>query len=146
VLGDGPDRRVTAVSVDVNGLKEVNDTEGHAAGDQLLTAIAGLLGRYFSPLVGSLVSRIGGDEFTVLVPSHEVEVVIAAADAFCLAAADLPTGSGVSCGVATITSAEPWMTATMLFQVADQAQYESKRRRSRTSVRASRATAAGRIG
>jgi diguanylate cyclase (GGDEF)-like protein len=146
VLGDGPDRRVTAVAVDVNGLKEVNDTEGHAAGDQLLTAIAGLLGRYFSPLVGSLVSRIGGDEFTVLVPSHEVEVVIAAADAFCLAAADLPTGSGVSCGVATITSAEPWMTATMLFQVADQAQYESKRRRSRTSVRASRATAAGRIG
>lgn len=138
-LAEGPGRRVTAVAVDVNGLKVVNDTAGHAAGDQLLTAIAGLLVRYFSPLVGSLVARVGGDEFTVLVPSHSVAAVITAADAFCAAAADLSAGAGVSCGVATTTGAEPWVTATLLFRAADQAQYEGKRRGSRTAVLAATA-------
>ena len=142
-LSDGPARRVTAVAVDVNGLKLVNDSAGHAAGDQLLTAIAGLLGRHFSPLVGSLVARIGGDEFTVLVPNHSVEAVVAAADGFCFAAANLSAGAGVSCGVATATGDEPWVTATMLFRLADQAQYEGKRRRSRTAVLANRAAATG---
>jgi diguanylate cyclase (GGDEF)-like protein len=142
-LSEGPGRRVTAVAVDVNGLKVVNDTAGHAAGDQLLTAVAGLLVRHFSPLVGSLVARVGGDEFTVLVPSHSVTAVLAAADAFCAAAADLSAGAGVSCGVATTTGEEPWVTATLLFRYADQAQYEGKRRRSRTAVLATTAAATG---
>jgi diguanylate cyclase (GGDEF)-like protein len=138
-LAEGPGRRVTAVAVDVNGLKLVNDTNGHAAGDQLLTAVANLLVRHFSPLVGSLVARVGGDEFTVLVPSHSVAAVVAAADAFCASAANLAAGAGVSCGVATTTSEEPWVTATLLFSTADQAQYEGKRRRSRTAVLATAA-------
>ncbi len=133
-LTEAPGRRVTAVAVDVNGLKAVNDTAGHAAGDQLLTAIAGLLVRHFSPLGGSLVARVGGDEFTVLVPSHSVTAVLAAADSFCDAAAGLSAGAGVSCGVATTTSEEPWATAARLFRAADEAQYEGKRRRSRTAV------------
>jgi GGDEF domain-containing protein len=53
----GTQRRVTAVVIDVNGLKEVNDNQGHDAGDQLLTAVARLLVRYFAPLVGSLLFR-----------------------------------------------------------------------------------------
>jgi len=136
-LSEGPGRRVTAVAVDVNGLKAVNDSAGHDAGDQLLIAVAGLLVRHFSPLGGSLVARVGGDEFIVLVPGRPVGPVIAAADAFCAAAADLPAGAGVSCGVATATGEEPWITATRLFRAADQAQYEGKRRQSRTAVLAS---------
>jgi diguanylate cyclase (GGDEF)-like protein len=139
-LTEAPGRRVTAVAVDVNGLKAVNDTAGHAAGDQLLTAIAGLLVRHFSPLSGSLVARVGGDEFTVLVPSHSVAAVLTAADAFCDAAAALTAGAGVSCGVATTTSEEPLANATRLFRAADQAQYEGKRRRSRTAVLAATIT------
>jgi diguanylate cyclase (GGDEF)-like protein len=133
-LADAPGRRVTAVAVDVNGLKVVNDTAGHAAGDQLLTAIAGLLVRHFSPLGGSLVARVGGDEFIVLVPTHSVAAVITAADAFCEAAANLPAGAGVSCGVASTSGDEPKVTARHLFRSADQAQYEGKRRQSRTAV------------
>jgi len=139
-ITEGPGRRVTAVAVDVNGLKMVNDTAGHAAGDQLLTAVAGLLVRHFSPLVGSLVARIGGDEFTVLVPNHAITAVMTAADAFCFAAAGLPSGAGVSCGVASTTSEEPPVTATLLLRSADQAQYEAKRRRNRTAVLAGRAS------
>jgi len=136
-LLETPGRRVTAVAVDVNGLKTVNDTAGHAAGDQLLTAVAGLLVRHFSPLTGSLVARVGGDEFTVLVPTHSVDAVLSAADAFCDAAADLSAGAGVSCGVATTTSEDPWASAKLLFRAADEAQYEGKRRRSPTAVLAS---------
>lgn len=51
------------VFADVNGLKDVNDREGHAAGDQLLTGIAQCLLKVFD---GFPVFRIGGDEFVVL--------------------------------------------------------------------------------
>ena len=133
-LADGVGRQVTAVAVDVNGLKEVNDSLGHHAGDELLKAVAGLLERHFSPMVGSLVARTGGDEFIVLVPSQSIPAVVAVADAFCAAAADLSAGAGVSCGVAGAISEGPPVTASELFRAADQAQYEGKRRRSRTAV------------
>jgi diguanylate cyclase (GGDEF)-like protein len=127
-------RRVSAVAVDVNGLKRVNDTYGHAAGDQLLTSVARLLVQHFSPLVGSLIARIGGDEFVVLVPNHSVQAVLTCADALCAAASKLPAGAGVSCGVASTTRAWPHLAATDLFRAADQAQYEAKHRASRTAV------------
>ncbi len=133
-LADGVGRQVTVVAVDVNGLKEVNDSLGHHAGDELLQAVAGLLERHFSPLVGTLVARTGGDEFIVLVPSQSLPVVVTVADAFCAAAADLSAGAGVSCGVAGATSEDPSVTASELFRAADQAQYEGKRLRSRTAV------------
>ncbi|GLY15538.1 sensor domain-containing diguanylate cyclase [Kineosporia sp. NBRC 101677] len=127
-------RRVTAVAVDVNGLKRVNDTTGHAAGDQLLTSVARLLVQHFSPLIGSLIARVGGDEFVVLVPNHSVQAVLTCANALCAAASGLPAGAGVSCGVASTTRAWPHLSANDLFRAADQAQYEAKRRSSRTAV------------
>jgi diguanylate cyclase (GGDEF)-like protein len=127
-------RRVSAVAVDVNGLKRVNDTTGHAAGDQLLTSVARLLVQNFSPLIGSLIARVGGDEFVVLVPNHSVEAVLNCANALCAAASGLPAGAGVSCGVASTTRAWPHLGATELFRAADQAQYEAKRLGSRTAV------------
>ncbi|GAA3592714.1 sensor domain-containing diguanylate cyclase [Kineosporia mesophila] len=131
---DTPARRVSAVAVDVNGLKRVNDTAGHAAGDQLLTSVARLMVQHFSPLIGSMTARVGGDEFVVLVPNHSVEAVLSCADALCASAANLLAGAGVSCGVASTTQAWPHLTATDLFRAADQAQYEAKRRASRTAV------------
>lgn len=131
---DAGARRVSAVAVDVNGLKRVNDTAGHAAGDQLLTSVARLLVQHFSPLIGSMIARVGGDEFVVLVPNHSVEAVLSCADALCLAASELPAGAGVSCGVASTTRAWPHLASTDLFRAADQAQYEAKRRGSRTPV------------
>ncbi|GAB6898498.1 GGDEF domain-containing protein [Kineosporia succinea] len=131
---DAPMRRVSAVAVDVNGLKRVNDTAGHSAGDQLLTSVARLLVQHFSPLIGSLIARVGGDEFVVLVPNHAVEAVLSCADALCGAASGLPEGAGVSCGVASTTRSWPLVSANDLFRAADQAQYEAKRRVSKTAV------------
>ena len=57
-----------AVFVDANGLKEINDTVGHEAGDKLLIHIAEKIIQFFP---AKYVYRIGGDEFVVL--SNHVE-------------------------------------------------------------------------
>lgn len=51
------------VMIDVDGLKQVNDREGHAAGDRLLRRLGSLLQRQTRR--GDLVGRLGGDEFGI---------------------------------------------------------------------------------
>ncbi|HSS68800.1 MAG TPA: sensor domain-containing diguanylate cyclase [Nocardioidaceae bacterium] len=120
-------RTVSVVAVDINLLKEVNDQFGHAEGDRLLTSVAQIMQRHFGPLHGSLVARIGGDEFTVLVPGHHIDRVRGAAAAVCDDTAALPIGTGVSCGIATTTIGVDDFSSDEIFRRADQAQYRAKR-------------------
>jgi len=52
------------IVIDLDGLKETNDTYGHAAGDKMICKAAHVLKKVFR--AGDLVSRTGGDEFTIL--------------------------------------------------------------------------------
>ncbi|HLO25069.1 MAG TPA: GGDEF domain-containing protein [Geobacteraceae bacterium] len=55
---------VSIIMADVDGLKQVNDTFGHHAGDRLMRAAAGVLRKAFRG--EDVVARIGGDEFSIL--------------------------------------------------------------------------------
>lgn len=58
------------VICDLNGLKQVNDTQGHQAGDEYIRAACKMLCNYYKH---SPVFRIGGDEFAVLLQGRDYE-------------------------------------------------------------------------
>lgn len=126
--------RISFVMIDVNGLKTVNDTFGHEAGDRVLMSVAALLSSHFGDLHGSLVARLGGDEFAVLVPDQPLERVVTAAWAMSAAAEHLPHGAGVACGITSRRLSSSGISATELYRSADEAQYSAKRSGQRSFV------------
>lgn len=128
-------RDVGVVAVDINGLKQTNDRHGHMAGDRLLTEVADRLQRCFARLPGSLVARVGGDEFTVLVTDVPLPTVVAVADELTATSWELDPATALSCGVAGTTLNEHHtVNPSELFAAADRALYVAKRGRRRKTV------------
>ncbi|MFF8098602.1 diguanylate cyclase domain-containing protein [Streptomyces sp. NPDC016640] len=132
---------VSLVVCDVNGLKRVNDTLGHAVGDRLLERFGSVLSLCGARLPGALAARLGGDEFCLLAVGPPADEVVKAADEVCRRAMELGIGDGVACGVAsTGDPVGPVRSARRLFRLADAAQYRAK------AERAARPVVAGREG
>ncbi|MFJ9249338.1 diguanylate cyclase domain-containing protein [Streptomyces sp. NPDC101776] len=132
---------VSLVVCDLNGLKRVNDTRGHAVGDRLLERFGSVLSLCGAMLPGALAARLGGDEFCLLAVGPPADEVVDAATELCRRAAELELGEGVACGVAsTEDPIGAVRSGRRLFRLADAAQYRAK------ALRADRPVVAGRDG
>ncbi|MBB5117325.1 diguanylate cyclase (GGDEF)-like protein [Streptomyces eurocidicus] len=130
---------VSLVVCDLNGLKKVNDTLGHAVGDRLLERFGSVLSLCGAMLPGTLAARLGGDEFCLLTVGPAADEVVRIADELCRRAAGLELGEGVACGVASTGDPIGAVgTARRLFRLADAAQYRAKAARSAKPVVAGR--------
>ncbi|MET9745295.1 diguanylate cyclase domain-containing protein [Streptomyces sp. ESR1.13] len=130
---------VSLVVCDLNGLKRVNDTHGHAVGDRLLERFGSVLSLCGAMLPGALAARLGGDEFCLLAVGPPVDAVVKAAEELCHRAAELELGDGVACGVASTEGpVGPVRSARRLFRLADAAQYRAKADRAAGPVVAGR--------
>jgi len=67
---DADPREVALLLLDLDHFSDVNDTLGHAAGDQLLRSVAATLAARTEP--DETLARLGGDEFAVLIPAPPV--------------------------------------------------------------------------
>ena len=119
-------RPLTLLMVDIDSLKPINDSFGHAAGDRVLAGVAAQL--IVSLRSNDIVARFGGDEIAVAMPDTDVEIAAHVARRLCAEIAELPIVSvnvTVSIGVAGLTDADA--DAAALLARADSALYAGKR-------------------
>jgi diguanylate cyclase (GGDEF)-like protein len=118
------------LAIDLDGLKHVNDTLGHTAGDEMLVHVSGILAATFRQ--GDMFARIGGDEFIGLLFDATESDGAEVANRMLAALAAAPSGAspsgvnpaGVSIGIA---SGGPEDKGQITYAAADAAMYRAKR-------------------
>ncbi len=125
----GADGRVAAMFLDLDDFKTVNDSLGHAAGDELLVAVAGRI--HGCLRVTDLAARLGGDEFGILLEGvPDITVVTRVAERI-LASLEAPVtvvGTPITVGASIgIAFAAPGRADVIeLLRDADIAMYQAK--------------------
>ena len=125
------DRRAAAAGslmvIDLDGFKQINDTLGHQAGDELIAHLAHqLTGRLHAR---DVVARLGGDEFAVLLPESDLtEAVRVGEQLLDVVRTESPAGGrpvSASIGVASLIDQDE-VSAREILRNADRAMYEAK--------------------
>ena len=114
--------------IDLNGFKQVNDTAGHAAGDQFLIRLARILSE--NVRMTDTVARIGGDEFVVLLDEiHQVEAAGMVAEKLSRVIYDDtdPQGHTVTGAIGISLFPNNGQDSETLLKAADQAMFQSKK-------------------
>ena len=134
------EERLAVLLIDLDGFKEINDTLGHGAGDQLLQQLGPRLGEGLGP--HDVLGRLGGDEFAVVLPRADAFKAMAAArrirrrldEPFLIEGLSLVVDASV--GIAVLPDHAD--TAEELIQRADVAMYRAKETRAGAEVYAQR--------
>ena len=124
-------KSLSVLVCDLDRFKSVNDTYGHAAGDEVLKQFAQRATQSMRNI--DMVARFGGEEFVILLPDTEGDNALKAAERLCnkigstpMDVADAPGGKltvTVSIGLASTTMAMP---GEELIKLADAALYRAK--------------------
>ncbi len=120
---------LTAIMLDLDGFKQVNDDMGHVVGDEVLINVAKRLQRSAK---GEFVARLGGDEFMVVVVGDDCDNRAGIIAKACVASISGPTT--LSIGTAHISSSAgiasakggAWHSPTEMLRRVDLAMYEAK--------------------
>ncbi|MCL2437138.1 MAG: GGDEF domain-containing protein [Clostridiales bacterium] len=129
------EKRFVLIFTDLDGLKYVNDVFGHQEGDLYILSAAKHL-TSFSP--DALVSRIGGDEFLLLVPNIGYDEAHAKMKELCVQLENDESLDGkdyryrMSFGIAAVEPGNT-LSASDLLSLADERMYENKRERKRAA-------------
>jgi diguanylate cyclase (GGDEF)-like protein len=119
-------RPFTLLVLDLDKFKLVNDTKGHAAGDELLKSLARVLTGSFRDT--DFVARLGGDEFGVILPETDEENAFLSVVKLEENIRGMALGSGypVSASIGMMTNSFPPMSREKLFEEADRRMYLDK--------------------
>lgn len=125
-----PDQGFAKLACDLDRFKAVNDTFGHEAGDKVICAVADRL----KSLIGSdgIASRIGGDEFIILITSYTTKDWLQQlADRICNSVSrpvEIQPGQSVQIGMSIGIACAPecGITDTSIIRSADAALYRAK--------------------
>lgn len=122
-------RPFSLIFFDIDHFKQINDTQGHLAGDAVLRQLGGLIGNHVRR--DDIVARIGGEEFAVITPEIGLEGAVELANklnrlvddasfVFEGTRMDISISAGVSEWVETFASVEA------MVQASDEKLYEAK--------------------
>ncbi|PKI14878.1 bifunctional diguanylate cyclase/phosphodiesterase [Colwellia sp. 12G3] len=129
ILADNAAHQLAVMFIDLDHFKLINDTSGHSAGDELLQKVALRLKKIIG--INNVISRFGGDEFTVLLPyiKSTEEVAAVAADIldslllpFSILSNEITIGASIGIGIFP----DDGKDASTLLSCADNAMYSAK--------------------
>ncbi len=115
---------LSVAMMDIDEFKVVNDTYGHARGDQVLAELGKLMS--YAVRGEDRGYRVGGDEFALIMPNTDIMPAVRALDRLRQTVGEAVEGVSISLGVSSNTAHE--RSAASLLEHADQALYEAKHR------------------
>ncbi|QDU66028.1 bifunctional diguanylate cyclase/phosphodiesterase [Engelhardtia mirabilis] len=124
-------RPLSMLVVDLDHFRKVNETHGHAAGDELLAAVAGACRRVLR--AADVFARIGGEEFAVLLPEAGEERALEVAERLRAAIGEVTVdgadaGASVTASIGAVTAGEADSDVRALMARADEALERAKER------------------
>jgi diguanylate cyclase (GGDEF)-like protein len=118
------------IYIDLDDFKAINDRFGHAAGDEALRRVAGILSAGVRE--SDTVARLGGDEFAVILNRADRATAETKAETLAQAIESAPCGPGGSIGLSYgVRGFEPGITAAQMLAEADAAMFMRKGERRR---------------